>query len=76
MRTEPDGQTVNIPSLFACAMEGRSVVYDSHNWICVRVIRTILRKIRGLPLMVSSSKAGMHWVTSVKFIKHASEKNF
>ena len=39
VRTAPDGQTVNIPSLFVYAMEGRSVVYNAHYWICVRVVR-------------------------------------
>ena len=46
VRTEPDGQTVNIPSLFVYAMEGRDVVCNAHYWICVRESRMSFRKIR------------------------------
>ncbi len=46
MRTAPDGQTVNIPLLRTCAMEGRRVVCLAGYWIPVGVIRKMRRQIR------------------------------
>ena len=44
-KAEPDGQTVNIPLLPHCAMEGRRVVRIASNWIDVWVVRMFCRQI-------------------------------
>ena len=46
-KAEPDGQTVNIPSLHINVMGGRSVVCLAHYWICVHCIRVDLQENPG-----------------------------
>ena len=45
-KAAPDGQTVNIPLLPHCAMEGRRVVLIASNWIDVCSMRMFCRQIR------------------------------
>lgn len=45
-RAGPDGQKVNIPLLLYTAMGGRRAVAYACHWICVCIVRKILRQIR------------------------------